>query len=84
LVQSFSGLVSLDISYNELSDKDIIIKSLPILKELKLLNLTGNPVTLLPFYRETCLFYNKLISTLDDIPIPVFYYASLYKNRKHY
>lgn len=61
----------MDASYNEICERASIIEWLPMFKELKLVNLVGNPITLLEFYRQECLFYNKAITNLDDIPLPV-------------
>lgn len=71
ITQCFGGLISLDASFNEICERKSITDDLPALNELKLTNLVGNPVTLLEFYRDECLYYNKTITNLDDIPIPV-------------
>ncbi len=71
IAQCYPGLVSLDLSLNKLCARESLVQHLPRLKELKLLTLLGNPVTLLLYYRDQCLFCNKGLTTLDDIPLPV-------------
>jgi Leucine-rich repeat (LRR) protein len=52
LCRVFPNLFCLDLSYNNVSDLTYVISGLKDLASLKMLYLTGNPVSLTPRYRD--------------------------------
>jgi len=66
LHQGFPKLMGLDLSYNEICGLDNVVSSLTFFKNLKMLNLFGNPVTLVPHYRSTILEELKMLKVFDN------------------
>ncbi|KAM4808157.1 leucine-rich repeat-containing protein 43 [Rhinophrynus dorsalis] len=63
------NLVSLDLSFNDLTDIFDLISKLSTLQQLRILVLQGNPLTFIPAYRGYTVDSLPLLSALDDIPI---------------
>jgi len=66
LVQKFRGLLSLDLSYNNLTNLKRFLEEVQVLDRLKHLCAAGNPLCLLPYYRLVVI--NKLpqLQLLDE------------------
>lgn len=62
-------LVSLDLSFNELTDLQSMIAGLSTLKHLRLLVLQGNPLALVPYYRGFIVDSLARLCVLDDITV---------------
>ena len=63
----YPSLLALDLSYNIIGDLDATMQALSGLLNLTHLTLTGNPVTLLPFYRRRVIFSLTGLKQLDAI-----------------
>ncbi|XP_044897027.1 leucine-rich repeat-containing protein 43 isoform X4 [Felis catus] len=63
------NLVSLDLSFNDLTDLQGMIASLSTLRRLRLLVLQGNPLALLPYYRGFTIDSLSQLCVLDDITV---------------
>ncbi|XP_053555741.1 leucine-rich repeat-containing protein 43 [Bombina bombina] len=63
------NLVSLDLSFNDLTDLFDLVPRLSTLPQLRILLLQGNPLTLVPAYRGYVIDSLPTLSVLDDIPI---------------
>ncbi len=66
LHRGFPKLMGIDLSYNEICGLDTAVSSLTFFKNLKMLNLFGNPVTLMPYYRTTILEELKMLKVFDN------------------
>ncbi|XP_060049135.1 leucine-rich repeat-containing protein 43 [Erinaceus europaeus] len=62
-------LVSLDLSFNNLTDLQGMVASLSSLKCLRLLLLQGNPLALVPYYRGFTIDSLPQLCVLDDITV---------------
>ncbi|XP_055461993.1 leucine-rich repeat-containing protein 43 [Psammomys obesus] len=62
-------LVSLDLSFNDLTDLQSMIASLSTLRHLRLLVLQGNPLALVPYYRGFTVDSLARLCVLDDITV---------------
>lgn len=62
-------LVSLDLSFNDLTDLQSMIAGLSTLKHLRLLVLQGNPLALVPYYRGFTIDSLARLCVLDDITV---------------
>jgi len=58
--------MGIDLSYNEICGLDTVVSSLAYFKNLKMLNLFGNPVALIPYYRSTILEELKMLKVFDN------------------
>lgn len=65
----FTGLLSLDLSFNNLMDMAPVATHLQNLKQLKQLALLGNPLCLLPHYRLVLSCFLPQVELVDDIPL---------------
>ncbi|KAM8917869.1 leucine-rich repeat-containing protein 43 isoform 2-T2 [Lycaon pictus] len=63
------NLVSLDLSFNDLTDLQGMIASLSTLQHLRLLVLQGNPLGLVPYYRGFTIDSLSRLCVLDDITV---------------
>ncbi|GAB5579005.1 leucine-rich repeat-containing protein 43 isoform X1 [Prionailurus iriomotensis] len=63
------NLVSLDLSFNDLTDLQGMMASLSSLRRLRLLVLQGNPLALLPYYRGFTIDSLSQLCVLDDITV---------------
>nr|XP_025874640.1 leucine-rich repeat-containing protein 43 [Vulpes vulpes] len=63
------NLVSLDLSFNDLTDLQGMIASLSTLQHLRLLVLQGNPLGLVPYYRGFTIDSLPRLCVLDDITV---------------
>ncbi|XP_027952312.1 leucine-rich repeat-containing protein 43-like [Eumetopias jubatus] len=63
------NLVSLDLSFNDLTDLQGMIASLSTLPHLRLLVLQGNPLALVPYYRGFTIDSLSGLCVLDDITV---------------
>ncbi|XP_042818611.1 leucine-rich repeat-containing protein 43 isoform X1 [Panthera tigris] len=63
------NLVSLDLSFNDLTDLQGMMASLGTLSRLRLLVLQGNPLALLPYYRGFTIDSLSQLCVLDDITV---------------
>ncbi|XP_058547315.1 leucine-rich repeat-containing protein 43 isoform X2 [Neofelis nebulosa] len=63
------NLVSLDLSFNDLTDLQGMMASLRTLRRLRLLVLQGNPLALLPYYRGFTIDSLSQLCVLDDITV---------------
>ncbi|XP_077731592.1 leucine-rich repeat-containing protein 43 isoform X2 [Canis aureus] len=63
------NLVSLDLSFNDLTDLQGMITSLSTLQHLRLLVLQGNPLGLVPYYRGFTIDSLSRLCVLDDITV---------------
>ncbi|XP_040323305.1 leucine-rich repeat-containing protein 43-like, partial [Herpailurus yagouaroundi] len=63
------NLVSLDLSFNDLTDLQGMMASLSTLRRLRLLVLQGNPLALLPYYRGFTIDSLSQLCVLDDITV---------------
>ncbi|XP_042766899.1 leucine-rich repeat-containing protein 43 isoform X3 [Panthera leo] len=63
------NLVSLDLSFNDLTDLQGMVASLGTLCRLRLLVLQGNPLALLPYYRGFTIDSLSQLCVLDDITV---------------
>ncbi|XP_060239215.1 leucine-rich repeat-containing protein 43 [Meriones unguiculatus] len=62
-------LVSLDLSFNDLTDLQSMIAGLSTLRHLRLLVLQGNPLALVPYYRGFTVDSLARLCVLDDITV---------------
>lgn len=67
---SFPSLLSLDVGYNFLVDLRLCISSLQALKELKMLNIKGNPLSLIRGYTVAIKAELQTLEHLDGVLIP--------------
>ena len=70
LCKIYSQLWSLDLSFNSITSLITIESSFPQLKGLRILNLIGNPVTFLPFYRIRAIEVMPNLTKFDLVDIP--------------
>uniref|UniRef100_A0A4W2C9P3 Uncharacterized protein n=1 Tax=Bos indicus x Bos taurus TaxID=30522 RepID=A0A4W2C9P3_BOBOX len=63
------NLVSLDLSFNNLTDLQNMVAGLQTLKHLRLLLLQGNPLALVPHYRGFTIDSLARLCVLDDITV---------------
>lgn len=63
------NLISLDLSFNNLTDLFGLVSQLSSLKKLRILVLQGNPLALIPTYRGFIVDSLPKLSFLDDIHI---------------
>ncbi|XP_053328550.1 leucine-rich repeat-containing protein 43 [Spea bombifrons] len=63
------SLVSLDLSFNDLTDIFDLVPKLSTLPKLRILVLQGNPLTFIPYYRGYAIDSLPAMCVLDDIPI---------------
>ncbi|KFQ33796.1 Leucine-rich repeat-containing protein 43, partial [Mesitornis unicolor] len=63
------NLVSLDLSYNSLTDLQALVSQLSSLQKLRILVLQGNPLALIPTYRGFLVDSLPKLCVLDDIQI---------------
>ncbi|XP_022372805.1 leucine-rich repeat-containing protein 43 [Enhydra lutris kenyoni] len=63
------NLVSLDLSFNDLTDLQGLIASLRTLPHLRVLVLQGNPLALVPYYRGFTIDSLPPLCVLDDITV---------------
>uniref|UniRef100_A0A8C7EUA3 Leucine rich repeat containing 43 n=1 Tax=Neovison vison TaxID=452646 RepID=A0A8C7EUA3_NEOVI len=63
------NLVSLDLSFNDLTDLQGLIASLRTLPHLRVLVLQGNPLALVPYYRGFTIDSLPRLCVLDDITV---------------
>ncbi|KAF0872129.1 LRC43 protein, partial [Crocuta crocuta] len=63
------NLISLDLSFNDLTDLQGMTASLSALQRLRLLVLQGNPLALLPYYRGFTIDSLARLCVLDDITV---------------
>ncbi|KAG8514984.1 Leucine-rich repeat-containing protein 43 [Galemys pyrenaicus] len=63
------NLVSLDLSFNDLTGLQAVVASLRSLPRLRLLLLQGNPLALVPYYRGFTLDSLARLCVLDDITV---------------
>ncbi|XP_012911856.2 leucine-rich repeat-containing protein 43 isoform X1 [Mustela putorius furo] len=63
------NLVSLDLSFNDLTDLQGLIASLRTLPHLRVLVLQGNPLALVPYYRGLTIDSLPQLCVLDDITV---------------
>ncbi|KAM9329615.1 leucine-rich repeat-containing protein 43 [Gastrophryne carolinensis] len=68
-VDFWPNLVSLDVSFNNLTALYDLIPKLATLDQLRILVLQGNPLTFLPTYRGYTIDSLPKLCVLDDIPI---------------
>mmetsp|Transcript_22792 Transcript_22792/g.41030 ORF Transcript_22792/g.41030 Transcript_22792/m.41030 type:complete len:660 (-) Transcript_22792:35-2014(-) len=64
-----TGLVSLDLGFNRLTDLPETIQALATHPHLLVLVLQGNPLALVPKYREYTLYHLMSLRTLDDVDV---------------
>ncbi|XP_023600807.1 leucine-rich repeat-containing protein 43 [Myotis lucifugus] len=67
--QHWPNLVSLDLSFNDLTDLQGMMASLSTLQRLRLLVLQGNPLALVPYYRGFTIDSLARLCVLDDITV---------------
>ncbi|XP_036133134.1 leucine-rich repeat-containing protein 43 [Molossus molossus] len=67
--EHWPNLVSLDLSFNDLTDLQGMIASLRTLQCLRLLVLQGNPLALVPYYRGFTIDSLARLCVLDDITV---------------
>ncbi|XP_075389653.1 leucine-rich repeat-containing protein 43 [Tenrec ecaudatus] len=63
------NLVSLDLSFNNLTDLQSLVGSLRSLRQLRLLVLQGNPLALVPYYRGLTIDTLSRLCVLDDTTV---------------
>ncbi|XP_069353601.1 leucine-rich repeat-containing protein 43 [Eulemur rufifrons] len=63
------NLVSLDLSFNDLTDLQGLMVNLRTLRRLRLLVLQGNPLALVPYYRGFTIDTLSRLCVLDDITV---------------
>ncbi|XP_057602732.1 leucine-rich repeat-containing protein 43 [Hippopotamus amphibius kiboko] len=63
------NLVSLDLSFNDLTDLQSMVGGLQTLQHLRLLVLQGNPLALVPYYRGFTIDSLSGLCVLDDITV---------------
>ncbi|VCW91057.1 unnamed protein product [Gulo gulo] len=63
------NLVSLDLSFNDLTDLQGLIASLSTLPHLRVLVLQGNPLALVPYYRGFTIDSLSRLCVLDDVTV---------------
>ncbi|KFP79846.1 Leucine-rich repeat-containing protein 43, partial [Acanthisitta chloris] len=63
------NLVSLDLSFNNLTDLLGLVSQLSSLQKLRVLVLQGNPLALIPTYRGFTVDSLPKLSFLDDVPV---------------
>ncbi|XP_045152777.1 leucine-rich repeat-containing protein 43 [Echinops telfairi] len=63
------NLVSLDLSFNNLTDLQSLVGSLHSLRQLRLLVLQGNPLALVPYYRGLTIDTLSRLCVLDDTTV---------------
>ncbi|KRX00625.1 hypothetical protein PPERSA_00852 [Pseudocohnilembus persalinus] len=63
------NLLCLDLCYNDLCMIDILIESLQILKQLKMLTTYGNPISLLPNYHKAMVHAFPQLVFFDEVKI---------------
>ncbi|XP_004595453.2 leucine-rich repeat-containing protein 43 [Ochotona princeps] len=63
------SLVSLDLSFNDLTDLQRLVAALRTLRRLRLLVLQGNPLALVPYYRGFTIDSLGRLCVLDDITV---------------
>ncbi len=68
LCRVFPNLFCLDLSYNNVTELTYVISGLKDLHSLKMLYLTGNPVSLTPRYRDIMKQNLENVKILDGIP----------------
>ncbi|XP_032327198.1 leucine-rich repeat-containing protein 43 isoform X2 [Camelus ferus] len=68
-LESLPNLVSLDLSFNDLTDLRSMVASLRTLPCLRLLVLQGNPLALVPYYRGFTIDSLSRLCVLDDITV---------------
>uniref|UniRef100_A0A8C3EWR0 Uncharacterized protein n=1 Tax=Corvus moneduloides TaxID=1196302 RepID=A0A8C3EWR0_CORMO len=68
-VDFWPNLVSLDLSFNSLTDLQGLVSQLSTLQNLRILVLQGNPLALIPSYRGFLMDSLPKLSILDDIHI---------------
>ncbi|ORX84387.1 hypothetical protein BCR32DRAFT_291370 [Anaeromyces robustus] len=64
-------IISLDLSYNNFEDIIMILNVLSQIKNLKILSFIGNPVFLLPHYKQIIISKFDTITVLDDKKINI-------------
>lgn len=69
LLPACNALLSLDLSYNNISDLGEFIASLRLFKNLRHLSLEGNPICLLPDYISTIRAAAPLLTLFDGVPV---------------
>jgi hypothetical protein len=65
----FKNLLSLDLSYNDLTELRNFTSDSQSLQKLRHLTLVGNPLCLLPYYRLVVIKHLKDLQILDDVQI---------------
>ncbi|XP_075034065.1 leucine-rich repeat-containing protein 43 [Mixophyes fleayi] len=63
------NLISLDLSWNDLTDLFDLVHTLTALQQLRILVLQGNPLTLFPAYRGYTIDSLQMLCVLDDVSI---------------
>eukprot|EP00833_Pecoramyces_ruminatium_P007253 jgi/Orpsp1_1/1181285/evm.model.c7180000076596.1 len=66
-----STIISLDLSYNNFEDIIMILNVLTQIKNLKILSFIGNPVSLLPHYKQILISKFNSITVLDEKKINI-------------
>ncbi len=67
-LKASTSLVVVDLSYNEISDMATVVAALKDHPSIKEIDLLGNPIALLPHYREI-LAKSTALEVLDGVPI---------------
>nr|XP_058896660.1 LOW QUALITY PROTEIN: leucine-rich repeat-containing protein 43 [Kogia breviceps] len=62
-------LISLDLSFNDLTDLQVMVAGLRTLRHLRLLGLQGNPLALVPCYRGFIIDSLSGLCVLDDVTV---------------
>lgn len=65
----FKNLLSLDLSYNDLTELRNFTSDSQSLQKLRHLTLVGNPLCLLPYYRLVVIKHLKDLQILDDVQV---------------
>jgi Leucine-rich repeat (LRR) protein len=71
IVKLFPNLFSLDLAFNDLCDLGTASTWIMQLEKLKMLSLEGNPMTLIPFYREVFTERMPNLKVVDGLPVVV-------------
>ena len=62
----FPNLLSLDLTYNELCNLDLVLSNLSSMSHLRMLNLFGNPLALYPDYKNIVKEELNFLRVLDN------------------